>query len=126
MDDVHSTNGVYITGTNNLWHSAWMNDPWILYDFGKVVKIQKVIIKTRYEPGYPAEFTNVEVRVGKMSVSGDFSQYTLVDHYTEIAANAEVVVFERSKPLHGQYVSVQRLGINVFLAIANVNILGEA
>ena len=123
--DVYTTNGVYVINNYNIWHSLYVTNPWILYDFGKVVKIQKIIIKIRNAQGQNPEFRNVEVRVGKISASGDFSQYTLFDHYPGVAVNGEVVVFEGSKTLRGQYVSVQRLGSSVWFQFAKINILGE-
>ena len=122
----NTVNGVYVKWDSNMWCSLKTTNPWIQYDFGRVVIIQKIIIKLR-ATNYP-QFENVEIRVGKTSASGDFSQFRLFDKFLDVGVNGEVHVFEASKPLRGQYLSLQRLGISgtVNIAIGNINILGKA
>ena len=120
----YTTNGVYVRGNNNQWHSSGATNPWIQYDFGTEVTIQKVIIKVRIVP--TTYFENVEVRVGKTSASGDFSQFRLLDKFPDLAGIGEVVVFESPRPLRGRYLSVQSIKTGTYMSFGSINVLGEA
>lgn len=123
----HSVNGYYgIETFNNFVAAPPQTTPWIEYDFGKVVQIQKVIVKTRISIfGLSPQFKNVEVKVGNTSSpSGNFSSSTLLAQYWNTAVAGEVVVFEGSSPIWGRYVSIQSAE-DAFFILANVNILGE-
>ena len=123
--DVYTINGFYGKMNNNIWHGVRVANPYIQYDFGKVVKIQKVLVKIRNAGGANTEFTDVEVRVGNTSSTGDFSQFTLLDDYPGPGVNNELVPFEGPEPLWGRYLSVQRLGNNRWFEFASINVLGE-
>ena len=99
--------------------------PWIEYDFGQVVQIQKLIINARFRIGNPSRFSEVEARVGNVSASGDFSASTLLYYYPDYAADGEVLVLKGPNPLWGRFLSLQRMTpSDSHLGIANINIIG--
>ena len=119
-----AVNGYYALAGHNVFSGSYQVEPWIEYDFGKVVQIQKVIAKARNATTNP-HFKKVEVRVGNTSSPvGDFSTATLLEYYPDNAAKGEIVVFDDSAPLWGRYLSFKRLGQGNFV-IGNLNILGE-
>ena len=122
-----SISGYYAVGGENVFGGGVHNKPWVEFDFGKVVQIQKVIVKARNSTTSAPKFENVEVRIGNASSpTGDFSASILLAHFANAANAGEVVVFEGLNPIWGRYVTIQRIDAeSTAFVIANVNILGE-
>ena len=122
-----SVNGYYAIGYENLFVTDGVVDPWVEYDFGKVVQIQKVIAKARNDTAFATRLENFEIRVGNTSSpSGDFSASALLAHYPGIANQGEVLVFDGFNPVWGRYLSFQRLLVtDDAIVIAKLYVLGE-
>ena len=123
-----TVNGYYGVGNENAMTLLNQLNPWVEYDFGKVVQIQKIIAKAADSDSMiPNIIITVEARVGNASFpSGDFSASTILALYSDVVAHGQVVVLESSKPIWGRYVSLKRIDTNGDLLImALVNILGK-
>ena len=123
----YSINGFYGFGSANTFHTSKVVKPWIQYDFGQIVQIQKILVRARNLTGlfYNTWFDNVEARVGNVSSDGDFTGFALLDHYISSSGDGELIVFEGSAPLWGRYISLQSIIDLYFFCIANVNFLGH-
>ena len=123
----YTITGFYGFSIHNTFHTTSTNKPWIQYDFGQVVQIQKILVKAR-NATWPnianTWFSNVEARVGNVSSNGNFTGFALLEHYISTSGNGELVVFENSAPLWGRYVSLQSIN-DGFISFANINILGQ-
>ena len=120
-----SLNGFYGKWNHNIFHTSTSINPWIQYTFGKVVQIQKIIVKIRNYPPFSTGFANVEVRVGNTSASGDFSSFKLIDFYEGPAQYGDIIVLANQDSVWGQYLALQILGQNYFLIVAKVYVLGK-
>lgn len=122
----YGINGFFAIG-RNAFVTDRVSEPWLELDFGQVVQIQKVITKLHSDPAFPTRYCYVEVRVGNISGSGDYSSATVLDYYPQIGVHAEVVVFEGTVPLWGRYLSFQSLDtVDTHLIIGNIDVLGKA
>ena len=120
-----SINGYYASGGQNTFVADVRRGPWVEYDFGKVVQIQKVIVKARNFTAYSTDFQNVVAKVGNTSsLSGNFAAATLLAQHTDLAEHGEVIVFESPNPIWGRYLSFKRTDIDSFI-MAEINVLGE-
>ena len=121
-----SINGYYAYSGQNVFAAAIQTEPWVEYDFGKVVQIQKVVVKIKSASSGPTHFENVEVKISNSSASppGDFSTWTLLGQYPNLAVLGEVIVFETTNPIWGRYLSFQRTDTG-YMNIAMINVLGK-
>ena len=118
----NSINGFYVpqSYTNIFLRFTNTNQPnaWIQYDFGKVVQIQKLVVRTIWFWNF-----SVEARVSNQSQTGDFTSSMLFASCSNQAVT-ETMVLEGQNPVWGRYISVQSTGQN-HMAIPNINIIGR-
>lgn len=94
---------------------------WWAADLGSPRKVWKVMVGAANSN--PVDFNNVAVRVGNTSGAGDFSANVQFGTYPGQALARELIIFDRSSPIVGSFVSIQTsgsvLGINSVQIIAD-------
>ncbi|XP_050687361.1 uncharacterized protein LOC126980948 [Eriocheir sinensis] len=95
--------------------------PWFLLDLGATVPVSEVVLVTQPNEKAPYFFKDVEVRVGDVEMSGDFTTYQLLGTYPGPAQPEQTVVLRPAAPITGRYVSIQRTTVPA-LQIAHLEI----
>lgn len=94
---------------------------WWAADLGYPRKVWKVMVGVGKLN--PDAFSDVEVRVGNTSGAGDFTANALFGSYPGQPLPLELIIFERSSPIVGSFVSIQTsdtiLGVNSVQIIAD-------
>lgn len=104
-------NGVYGYALQECYLSNFVPNPYILVDLQIVKPIDTVIVRGQNSSNIAVHFQNIEVRIGNVSSSGDFSEYSLLGTFvgpTNIT-NLEVQFGLSTPSLYGRFVSVQMM-----------------
>lgn len=94
---------------------------WFLVDVGVAVPVSEVVMVAQPNEKAEVRFMDMEVRVGKVQMSGNFTSYTLLGTFTGPGVPNQTVVLHPSVPLTGRFVSIQRTTAG-WLQIAHLEI----
>lgn len=88
-------------------------DAWFLLDLGDTRTVSEVMLVAQLRSSYDnggkvSRFRDVEVKVGDVQESGDFTSYTLLGTFQGPALRGERVTLRPPAPLEGRYVSIQK------------------
>ena len=109
--DRDSNQGCY-RSAKTLHTDSTINRPFVVFDLGKIMKVEKVVIGALpHETNSGIFFRNVEVRVGLDLVHGeDFSSYQLLGYFNDEATGAHFMYeTDAIYPIFGRLVSVQSI-----------------
>ncbi|XP_050724695.1 uncharacterized protein LOC127002681 [Eriocheir sinensis] len=84
---------------------------WYLVDLGAAVPVSEVVMVTQPNNNTDKHFVDVEVRVGDVQMSGDFTTYPLLGFFLKGATAGQFIVMRPAAPMTGRYVSIQRTTI---------------
>ncbi|XP_063877330.1 uncharacterized protein LOC135109695 [Scylla paramamosain] len=82
---------------------------WFLVDLGVPRRVSKVLLIAQPTDLARHWFQDLEVRVGDIQETGNFTSYTLLGTFVGPGNTSQVVVIRPSAPLVGRYVSIQRM-----------------
>ncbi|XP_050724696.1 uncharacterized protein LOC127002682 [Eriocheir sinensis] len=94
---------------------------WFLLDLGAAYPVSEVLLVAQPNTNVVHYFRDIEVRVGSVQMSGDFTTYQLLGTFTGIADPEQTIVLRPAAPITGRYVSIQRTTDN-YLQIAHLEI----
>lgn len=81
---------------------------WFLVDVGVVVPVSEVVLVAQPNTNAANDFKDIEVRVGSVKMSGDFTSYSLLGTFTGPGEPEKIVVLRPAAPLTGRFISIQR------------------
>ena len=107
-------------GQSNSYHfiTGPRSNLWIQCDLMEVKQIGSIRVLVRGLRNYGGNYKDVEVRLGNVSGSGDFTQNELIG-FLEGEKFGEIVEYNLEQPAFGRYLSFQSR-TNVFLQIGEI------
>ena len=82
---------------------------WFLVDLGVSRRVSEVLLMAQPNDMARYYFQDLEVRVGNVQETGNFTSYALLGTFGGPGEASEVVVMRPPAPLKGRYVSIQRM-----------------
>lgn len=84
------------------------SNPWFLVDLRIDRFVSKVVLKAQPTDLAESRMSGIEVKVGDVEETGDFTSYTLLGTFSDSLVAGQEVALISPAPLRGRYVSIQR------------------
>lgn len=112
--------------TGNRYNSACVvqdnaTTAWFLVDLGVPRLVSEVVLMAQPNEKASTYFRDIEVQVGDVPETGNFSSYTLLGTFVGPGTSHQEVVVRPRVPLTGRYVSIQKMSDDL-LQIAHLEI----
>ena len=85
-----TTDGIYLNGYGHMFQTKIVDNPWILYDLGKLTTINEIIIKT---VAFSFICDKIKISVGDFLINdGNFSPYNLLNPNADPCDNDDEIM----------------------------------